>query len=112
MPEGFARDETIRGRFGDESLATADGEIIGTPAHLVPEQVEGGDIGAAVDVYAVGAMLDELLSGRLPFDESGDAMVLLRARTTREPQPLDDVAPQVPGGVRARPAPPAEGPPS
>ena len=57
-------------------------------------------------------MLDELLSGRLPFDESGDAMDLLRARTTQEPQPLDDVAPEMPGGVRARPAPPAEGPPS
>jgi len=84
-PEGFDRYERTRGRFGDESLAATDGEIIGTPAHMVPEQVEGVDIGAAVDVYAVGAMFDELLSGRLPFDEPGDAGDLLRARTTQEP---------------------------
>jgi serine/threonine-protein kinase len=81
---------------GDDSLATGDGEIIGTPAYMAPEQAEGGEIGPAADVYAVGTMLYELLSGRLPFDESGDPVELLRARTEQAPLPLAEVAPGVP----------------
>jgi serine/threonine-protein kinase len=86
---------------GDESLATADGEIIGTPAYMAPEQAEGGEIGPAADVYAVGTMLYELLSGRLPFDESGEPIELLRARIEQEPKPLDEVAPHVPAPLVA-----------
>jgi serine/threonine protein kinase len=75
-----------------------DGDIVGTPAYMSPEQARGdlAVMGPHSDVYAVGTMLYELFSGRLPFDESGDAMGLLRARTTQEPQPLDEVAPHVP----------------
>jgi serine/threonine-protein kinase len=56
---------------GPESrTATAQGAILGTPAYMAPEQVEGSkELTAAVDVYAVGVLLFELLAGRHPFDE-------------------------------------------
>jgi len=81
---------------GDQTLATAEGGVVGTPAYMAPEQAEGGALGPTADVYATGTLLYELLSGRLPF-EADDAVDLLNRRLTEDPRPLPDVAPHVPG---------------
>jgi hypothetical protein len=86
---------------GDETLATVDGGVVGTPAYMAPEQAEGRTVGPAADVYAAATMLYELLSGRLPFDTAEEPNALLRARIEQDPVPLDQVAPSVPAPIVA-----------
>ncbi|MFO7566000.1 MAG: protein kinase [Enhygromyxa sp.] len=54
---------------------TMTGQLLGTPAFMAPEQVAGGEPGPAVDLYAIGVMLFECLTGQLPF--RGSAMSIL-----------------------------------
>jgi hypothetical protein len=70
-----AADDTLTvGASSDENL-TRVGTVIGTPAYMSPEQAAGAVVDARSDVYALGAMLYHLLSGKRPHD----AIPLLRA---------------------------------
>jgi serine/threonine protein kinase len=62
---------------------TAVGQAIGSPAYLAPEQVTGGDLTGAADVYALGLMLLEALTGERPF--TGTTTEVVHARLTRSP---------------------------
>jgi len=65
---------------------TKGGSILGTPAYMAPEQCKGGgELDARVDLYAVGCILFELLTGRPPFVASGDGEVM--AMHIYEPPP-------------------------
>jgi serine/threonine protein kinase len=75
---------------------TATGTIMGTPAYMAPEQGSGGQVTPATDIYAVGVMLYELLSSRLPFESTGNALSQLYKHVYEEPEPLGTVAPAVP----------------
>ena len=69
---------------------TGTGLALGTPAYLAPEQVQGGDVGPEADVYALGLVLIECLSGRRAFE--GTEAEALAARLYRDP-----VAPAIAG---------------
>ena len=66
---------------GDRSL-TRTGAIIGTPAYMSPEQIEGAALTAATDIYAFGMVIYEMVTGRLPYE--GDTPVSILAKRLQE----------------------------
>lgn len=85
---------------GDSSSTrTATGVVMGTPAYMAPEQGSGQPLSPATDVYAVGAMLYELLAGRLPFESTGDPLSQLYRHVHERPRPLRDIEGSVPEPV-------------
>ncbi len=76
-----------------EEGLTMSGAIVGTPLYMAPEQASGLEVSQATDLYALGAILYECLSG-FPPHRAADLMALLYAVRTRAPEPLpNDVPP-------------------
>jgi hypothetical protein len=83
---------------------TATGLLLGTPAYFAPERLSGEPYGGAVDVYAVGVILYEMLAGTLPFptpaSSSGENdWITALMRLGHQPPPLGEVNPGVPADL-------------
>lgn len=87
-PDGEVKlaDFGIAKRFDDlEDSVTTTGTVIGTPRYLAPEQATGSPATAASDVYGVGILLFEMLTGRPPF--AGGSLAAVAAAQQSQPAP-------------------------
>jgi serine/threonine protein kinase len=79
----------------DESSITQVGSVLGTAAYLAPEQAAGEEAGPAADLYGLGVVAYQLLSGRLPYEAA--SLTELALKQQREiPPPLHHVDPSIP----------------
>jgi len=62
----------------DAQGVTSTGQVLGSPAHMAPEQIEGGEVDARADVFGMGVLLYECMVGHLPFEGGNPAQVLRR----------------------------------
>ena len=81
--------------FVDALKLTAENASFGTPAYMSPEQVRGQTTDARSDVWAVGVVLYEMLSGRVPFQGS-HAEAIAHAIRNEAPEPLRSIRPEIP----------------
>ncbi len=80
----------------EEPGLTATGELLGTPSYMSPEQARGQETDARTDIYSLGVMMYECLTGRLPF-EAESALAVLRKIVEAELQPPRQVRPELDG---------------
>ena len=92
----FVADFGLAKRQGPAITMTRDGEIIGTPAYMSPEQAaaENSDVGPQSDVYSLGVILYRMLSGELPF--RGSKRMLLHQVMNEDPAPPRQLNENVP----------------
>ena len=74
---------------------TRSGAILGTPNYMAPEQADGRAVGPGADIYGLGALLYEMLTGRPPF-RAATALETLDLLRTREPVPPGRLRPRLP----------------
>ncbi|MFD0367908.1 protein kinase [Streptomyces sp. NPDC127114] len=84
----------------DTTRLTHTGSPIGSPAYMAPEQAMGGVVGPYTDLYALGVLLHELLSGNVPFAGS-TALGVLHRHLHEAPVPVRRLRPEVPEALEA-----------
>ncbi|MFW6067864.1 MAG: protein kinase domain-containing protein, partial [Myxococcota bacterium] len=72
----------------DAQSFTATGQVLGSPGHMAPEQVEGRDCDARTDLFSLGTVLYYLAAGRLPFRGNNPHQILKRIVDGEYPDPL------------------------
>ena len=87
--------------FEDTELThqTRMGDVIGTPQYMSPEQVSGAKIDGRSDLFSVGVILYQLITGQKPF--TGDSVASLMYQITHtEPKSLQEIKPELPTQIR------------
>jgi eukaryotic-like serine/threonine-protein kinase len=82
-------------RATDQSSITQVGSVLGTAAYLSPEQARGDEAGPPADLYSLGVVTYQLMSGRLPYEANSLSELALKQQR-EAPIPLDQLNPDVP----------------
>jgi hypothetical protein len=91
----YLTDFGITKRIGQNSGLTATGALVGTLDYIAPEQLLGHPVSARSDVYSLGCLLYELLTGSVPFARDTDTARIV-AHVNDEPPPASTLAPALP----------------
>ena len=70
----------------DAQGVTSTGQVLGSPAHMAPEQIEGGEVDARADIFALGVLVYECMVGHLPYEGTNPAQVLRRVLDGEYPE--------------------------
>ncbi|MGB8169716.1 MAG: protein kinase [Chthoniobacteraceae bacterium] len=82
----FGLAKALEGTVGDSLDVSLPGQLLGTPRYMAPEQVRGEAVDTRTDVYALGVIVWELLTGDHPHDSSGSRDAFLHRIATTEPR--------------------------
>jgi serine/threonine protein kinase len=82
-------------RATDQSSITQVGSVLGTAAYLAPEQARGEEAGPRADIYSLGVVTYQLMSGRLPYEASSLSELALKQQR-ESPAMLDELNPHIP----------------
>ena len=107
-PANILLDEDAEPKLADFGIAasgrserlTATGAAIGSPHYISPEQASGGLASPASDVYSLGIVLYQLLTGRRPFEGENITAVAI-AQVEQEPPPPSEIVPELDAGTDA-----------
>lgn len=103
-PQNIMVDEEGNARIMDFGIArslrakgiTGAGVIIGTPEYMSPEQVEGKEVDQRADIYSLGVILFEMMTGRVPFEGDSAFIVAMKhkSETPQDPRKLNGQIPE------------------
>jgi len=83
---------------------TQTGIVLGTPAYMAPEQIQGHQVDKRADIYSLGVTLYEMVAGRVPFEKPKDSdsdYQVLRAHIEEPPLPPSRLIPTIPPFIEA-----------
>ena len=94
----YLTDFGLTKRLSSGDNLTRPGEVVGTVHYLAPEQIEGKPVDGRTDVYALGCLLYQCLSGELPYPRDSDVAVIY-AHIQDDPPKLSERRPDLPAGL-------------
>ena len=96
----YLADFGLTRRLDEQGGPAGEGRSVGTPAYLAPEQIEGGSVDGRADVYSLGCLLYECLTGETPFAR-GSRLAVAWAHLEEEPPSASERRPELPEAIDA-----------